>query len=135
MYPNLPHPFFVLAPMYDVTDTVFRQVVAGLAAPDLFMTEFVNADALNSAGREHSMKHLQFTAHEKPIIAQIWGANPDNYREAARALVRAGFAGIDINMGCPAKTIMNRGCCGALCRNRHLALAIISATIEGADGQ
>src|SRR3989344_8929138 len=103
---NLPKPFLALAPMDDVTDTVFRQIVAGCAPPDLYFTEFVNVDGLQSPGRPKLLKKLQFTAKEKPIIAQIWGKTPENYYKTAKELVKMGFDGIDVNMGCPDKTII-----------------------------
>ena len=96
---NLPGPFFILAPMDDVTDTVFRQVVAGCARPDLFFTEFVNADGLQSPGRPHLLKKLQHTDSEKPLIAQIWGLNPDNFYKTAEQIANGefgDFAGIDL---------------------------------------
>lgn len=132
---SLPRPFFVLAPMDDVTDTVFRQIVAGCATPDLFFTEFVNVDGLQSPGRAKLLKKLQFTAKEKPVIAQIWGKNPENFRKTADELVEMGFAGIDLNMGCPEKTVVNNGCCSALINNRELAAEIIKATQDGAAGR
>lgn len=132
---QLPKPFFVLAPMDDVTDTVFRRIVADCARPDLFFTEFVNVDGLQSPGRERLLKKLQFTSPEQPLIAQIWGKNPDNFRTTAAELVDMGFAGIDINMGCPEKTVVKNGCCSALINNRDLAVAIIKATQEGAGGK
>lgn len=128
---NLPKPFFVLAPMDDVTDTVFRQVIASTAAPDLFFTEFVNVDALQSAGREATLPRLRYTQSEKPLIAQIWGKNPENYYKSAQDIVKMGFAGVDINMGCPVKDVVQNGCCSALINNRELALEIIQATKEG----
>lgn len=132
---HLPKPFFVLAPMDDVTDTVFRQVVASCAAPDLYFTEFVNVDGLQSPGREKLLKKLQYTDTEKPLIAQIWGKEPDNFRKTAAELVEMGFAGIDLNMGCPEKTVVKNGCCSALINNRELATQIIRATQEGAAGR
>src|SRR6476659_1566555 len=132
---QLPRPFFVLAPMDDVTDTVFRQVVADCAAPDVFFTEFVNVDGLQSPGRAKLIKKLQFTAKEKPVIAQIWGKNPENFCKTANELVEMGFAGIDLNMGCPEKTVVKNGCCSALINNRELAAEIIKATQEGAAGR
>lgn len=83
---QLPKPFFVLAPMFDVTDTVFRRVIAECAPPDLFFTEFTNVDGLQSEGRKNLLKYLQFTPQEKPIIAQIWGKDPENYYKTARQL-------------------------------------------------
>lgn len=131
----LPKPFFVLAPMDDVTDTVFRRVVGRCAAPDLYFTEFVNVDGLQSPGRAHLMKKILFTAEEQPIIAQVWGKDPENFRKTAEDLVGMGFAGIDINMGCPAKSEVNNGTCSALINNRPLALDIIKATQAGVTGR
>lgn len=132
---DLPRPFFVLAPMDDVTDTVFRRIVAETAAPDLFFTEFVNVDGLQSPGRPHLMKKIRFTDGERPLVAQIWGKDPEKYYKTAQELVEMGFDAIDINMGCPAKPVIKNGCCSALIENRPLALEIIKATQEGAAGR
>ncbi len=132
---RLSRPFFVLAPMDDVTDTVFRRIVAECARPDMFFTEFVNVDGLQSLGRPRLMKRIQFTDQEQPIIAQLWGNDPEKYRKTAEELVAMGFAGIDINMGCPDKTVVKNGSCSALINNRDLALEIIQATQEGAGAE
>lgn len=131
---ELPRPFFVLAPMDDVTDTVFRRIVADCAASDLFFTEFVNVDGLQSPGRPNLMKKIQFTEGERPLIAQIWGKNPENFYKTAQELVEMGFDGIDLNMGCPAKPVVKDGCGSALINNRELAMQILQATREGAAG-
>lgn len=128
-------PIFILAPMDDVTDTVFRQVIVSIAAPDEFFTEFVNVDGLQSPGRKEVSKKLRFTDNEKPLVAQLWGKNPENYRKTASELVEMGFDGIDINMGCPVKTVTKNGCCSALISNRDLAKEIIEATKLGANGK
>lgn len=144
---ELDTPLFVLAPMDDVTDTVFRRIVASCAAPDIFFTEFVNVDGLQSAGREKVLHRLRFTAEETPLIAQIWGKTPENYYKTAKELANGTFsreangssvlryAGIDINMGCPDKAVIKNGCCVALVNDRPLAKEIISATKEGAAGR
>lgn len=141
--PKLPKPFFVLAPMDDVTDTVFRQIVADCAAPDLFFTEFVNVDGLQSPGRPRLLKKLRFVASEKSLIVQLWGLDPDNFRAVAQQIadgslarelglpVGCNFVGVDLNMGCPAKGEVKNGTCSALINNRPLAAAIIAATKEG----
>jgi tRNA-dihydrouridine synthase len=121
--------------MDDVTDTVFRRIVADCATPDLYFTEFVNVDGLQSAGRDRVIKKLQFTAAERPLIAQIWGKNPENFYTTARQLVDMGFAGIDLNMGCPEKTVVRNGTCSALINNRELASEMIKATQAGAGGK
>ena len=132
MLDELPKPFFVLAPMDDVTDSAFRQVVAGNAAPDLFFTEFVNVDGLQSPGRPKLLPRLQITESDKPIIAQIWGKEPENYYKTTLELKKMGFAGVDINMGCPAKTVVNNGCCSGLINDRKRAGEIIRATQKAA---
>jgi tRNA-dihydrouridine synthase len=131
---KLPQPFFILAPMDDVTDTVFRQLIAELAPPDLFFTEFVNVDALGSQGREATLKRLRFTDKERPLIAQLWGLKPENFRKAAADVAGMGFDGIDLNFGCPDKNVVRNGACSALIlpENRELALEIIQACREGA---
>lgn len=130
---KFPTPFFVLAPMDDVTDTVFRQVITECAPPDLFFTEFVNVDGLQSPGRSHLLKKLQHTKTEQPLVAQIWGKNPENFYKTTQELVQMGFAGVDINMGCPVKAVVNNGCCSALMNNHDLAIDIIQATQAGAN--
>jgi tRNA-dihydrouridine synthase len=125
-------PLFVLAPMDDVTDCVFRSVVADCAPPDLYFTEFVNVDGLQSAGRERLLFKLRLAKNEHPVVAQLWGLNPDNFRKTAAELADMGFAGVDLNMGCPAKSEVKAGACSALINNRELAVDIIKATQEGA---
>jgi tRNA-dihydrouridine synthase len=125
-------PIFVLAPMEDVTDSVFRQVVAKSAAPDLFFTEFTNVEGLCSAGRSRIDHRLQFTSAETPLIAQIWGRTPEKFYQIAQELSTAGFAGIDLNMGCPDRSVVKRGECSGLISNPSLAAEMIAATKQGA---
>lgn len=129
---SLPKPFFVLAPMDDVTDTVFRQIVADLAPPDLFFTEFVNVDGLQSPGREKLLPKLKFSDTEHPIIAQIWGKNSDSYYKTVKDIVAMGYDGVDVNMGCPDKAVVKNGCCSALINDRDLAGEIINVTKRAA---
>ena len=127
-------PLLILAPMYNVTDTVFRQIVVSCAPPDMLMTEFVNVDGLQSPGRKRLLPYLYQEDVRVPLIAQIWGSQPENYYKTAQELAQRGFAGIDINMGCPDKTVVKNGNCSALIRshNRPQARAIIQATQAGA---
>lgn len=128
-------PFFVLAPMDDVTDTVFRQIVAKYAAADLMMTEFANADGYCSPGRHAIMNRLKHVPAEQPLIAQIWGIKPQNYHDMAKDLVEMGFAGVDINMGCPIKDMIKKGACSAMMQNHELTSEVIAATKEGVGGK
>jgi nifR3 family TIM-barrel protein len=129
---NLPQPFFILGPMYDVTDVAFRRVVNFCGKPDVFFTEFVSADGLASVGRDHLMHMLRLDKEEKPVVAQIFGAQPENFFKAAQLIQSLGFDGIDINMGCPDKNIIKGGSCAALFRTPKLAQEIIQATKDGA---
>ncbi len=128
---QLPRPFFALAPMAGVTDMVFRQVIARRAKPDVFWTEFVSCDGLQSRGREALLRDLQFSDIERPIVAQVFGATPKHFYETARLIVSLGFDGIDINMGCPDKAVIAQGAGAALIRRTELAREIIVATKEG----
>jgi tRNA-dihydrouridine synthase len=142
-------PFFVLAPMDEVTETVFRQIVLETAAPDLMFTEFVNVDGLMSPGRSRLLKKLRFVEAEKGLVAQLWGLKPENFKTIAGQIadgtiarelgLPAGcnFVGVDLNMGCPAKSEVQNGACSALIKteNRELAGQIIDATREGLAGR
>lgn len=122
--------------MDDVTDAPFRQIVADCGAPDLFFTEFANADGLQSEGRDRVIDKLRFDSpKEKPLIAQIWGLEPDNFYKTALELVEMGFDGVDLNMGCPTPTVVKKGACSGLINHPELAAELIQATKEGVDGQ
>ena len=132
---QLPKPFFVLAPMDDVTDVVFRQLVSEICPPDVFMTEFVSTDGLQSAGRTATMERLRIapgSGHN--LIVQIWGNQADLYYKSARDVASLGFAGIDINLGCPERGIVARGCCGGLIGHNAKVADIIAAVKAGAPG-
>lgn len=125
---NLKKPFFVLAPMEGATDTVFRQIVARCGRPDVFFTEFTSVEGLTSErGFKEVSKRLKFTENERPLIAQIWGKTPEKYAQSAKIVREMGFDGIDINMGCPDRTVVKNGCCSALIENPELAKQIIEA--------
>lgn len=128
---TLPRPFCALAPMAGVTDTVFRQIIARRAKPDVFWTEFVSCDGLCSRGREALLCDFQFSDSERPIVAQVFGATPKHFYETARLVVSLGFDGIDINMGCPDKAVVAQGAGAALIRTPGLAREIIEAAKGG----
>ncbi len=131
IWQELSRPILILAPMEDVTDTVFRRIVSKCGRPDIFFTEFTSVDGLFSKGVDFVAKRLEYTDGERPLIAQIWGGNPSNYYKAAKMLIEQGFDGIDINMGCPEKKVISQGMCSALINNRPLASEIIEATKKG----
>ena len=138
---KLPKPFFVLAPMADVTDAAFRQIIAKYGklartdwrgGPDVIWTEFVACDGLMSEGREHLLRDLKYTDAERPIVAQVFGSKPQNFEGTARLIRELGFDGIDINMGCPERNIQKQGAGASLMKTPKLAQEIILATKAGA---
>jgi len=132
---KLPTPFFVLAPMEDVTDAAFRRLIAEYGKPDVMYTEFTSADGLALAddkGREKLLKKLAYAEIERPIVAQLFSAVPEHMEQAARLCRELGFDGIDINMGCPARNMARQLCGAELIRNHALAREVIRAAKRGA---
>ena len=112
--------------MEAVTDVVFRHVVERAGAPNVFFTEFANATGWVHAGDRAIAGRLIKTDDEYPLVAQIWGGEPGDMEQFAQHCARLGFAGIDINMGCPAKSAIKSGG-AALIRNPDVAIAAIAA--------
>ncbi len=131
---NLNKPFFVLAPMADVTDIAFRHIITKYGKPDVFWTEFVSCDGLLSDGRKYLLHDLKYEDKERPIVAQIFGGNPDNFYECAKLITSLGFDGIDINMGCPDRSIEKQGAGAALMKDPKRAREIIREVKRGAGG-
>lgn len=122
IWDNLKKGFTVLAPMEGVTDMAFRQTIAEAGRPDLFFTEFTNVSSFASEkGRENALERLEIAPSDAPIIAQIWGKNPEHFGELASALEGLGFAGLDINMGCPDRHVNAAGGGAAMIRTPELA--------------
>jgi nifR3 family TIM-barrel protein len=129
---KLNKPFFALAPLADVTDAAFRQIIAKYGKPDVMWTEFVSADGLASAGKKKLLIDLKYTEAERPIVAQIFTAKPEKIHEAAKLVAELGFNGLDINMGCPDRGVEKQGAGAALIKNPKLAKEIIKAARDGA---
>lgn len=129
---ELPRPFTALAPLDGVTDVVFRQIVTEIGKPDVLFTEFTPCEGYVSKGRKRVEENFLFTPEQNPIVAQIWGTKPEQFYTVAKDLAQRGFAGIDINMGCPERVVVKNGACSALIKNPSLAAEIIQATKEAA---
>jgi len=130
---KLKKPILVLAPMADVTDCAFRSLIAKYGKPDIFWTEFVSADGLaHKEARQKLLINLKYSKIEHPIMAQIFGAHPTNFKKASLLCKRLGFDGIDINMGCPDRAVEKQGAGASLMKNKELAREIIKLTKEGA---
>ena len=131
---NLPTPFLILAPMEGVTDVVFRQVIAQAGRPDLFFTEFTNVSSYASEkGRANALERLEIVPSDKPIIAQIWGKNPEHFAECAKALKSLGFSGIDLNFGCPDKHVNKTGGGAAMIKTPELAVECYRNAVKSTD--
>lgn len=123
IWDKLKKPFLVLAPMEGVTDIAFRQVIAKAGRPDLFFTEFTNVSSYASEkGRHNALERLQIAPTDSPIIAQIWGKNPEHFATCAAALEDLGFSGIDLNFGCPDKNVNRAGGGAAMIKTPELAI-------------
>jgi len=132
---KLPKPFFVLAPLANVTDAAFRRVIAKYSkpkGPHVFYTEFVSADGLALGNREILLKDLMFTEAERPIVAQFFSSTPEYMEKAAALAQELGFDGVDINMGCPDKSVEKQGGGAALIKTPEKAVALIEAAKRGA---
>lgn len=131
IWQELPRPFLVLAPMEGVTDVMFRQVVAHAGRPDLFFTEFTNVSSYASEkGRQNALERLEVVASDRPIIAQIWGKNPEHFGIIARDLENLGFAGIDLNFGCPDKHVNKAGGGAAMIQTPDLAIECFTNVVK-----
>lgn len=144
---ELPKPIIVLAPMADVTDASFRRMIAKYSAhtrkdgtiggPDVMWTEFVSADGLVRApeeGKKKLIADLQYSEEERPIVAQLFSSKPEHMEQASALCRELGFDGIDINMGCPDKSIEKQGCGSAMIKTPERAREIIRAAKRGAGG-
>ncbi len=129
---KLKKPIMVLAPMADVTDPAFRRIIAKYGKPDVLWTEFVSADGLFLGGYDALIKDLDFDKTERPIVAQFFTGKPEMMEKAAELAVGLGFDGIDINMGCPDKSIEKQNAGAKLMTNPKLAQEIIYAAKRGA---
>lgn len=129
---ELPRPFFVLAPMEDVTDVVFRHVVSEAARPDVFFTEFTNSESYCHPDGQKSVRgRLTFTEDEQPMVAHIWGDRPENFREMSIGMAELGFKGIDLNMGCPVPNVAGNGKGSGLICRPDVAAELIAAAKAG----
>ena len=134
IWDKLERPILILAPMEGVTDIMFRQVVARAGRPDLFFTEFTNVSSYASEkGRENALERLEIAPTDSPIIAQIWGKNPEHFSECTQALASLGFSGVDLNFGCPDKHVNKAGGGAAMIKTPDLAVECFRNAVKSTD--
>jgi len=126
---TLKKPIIGLAPMDGVTDEPMRQIQCSIVKPSVLYTEFVSVEGF-ARKPEAFQKTLFFQENERPIIVQLFGYTPELFYEAISQMKEMNFDGIDINMGCPAKSVLQRGGGGALIGNYDLAGRIIEKSLE-----
>ncbi|HEX6482797.1 MAG TPA: tRNA-dihydrouridine synthase [Ktedonobacteraceae bacterium] len=127
---TLKQPVIGLAPMDGVTDAPCRTMHGIYGRPDVVLTEFTNVEGL-WRGSDRIFRDFLYTPAERPVVAQIFGCRPEYFYKAAHVVCELGFDGVDINMGCPARTVANKGGGAALIRMPDTAKAIIRATQQG----
>ncbi|MGZ9204868.1 MAG: tRNA dihydrouridine synthase [Nitrospira sp.] len=127
---NLPRPIIGLSPMDGVTDACFRSVIAQQGKPDVSFTEFTHVHDV-CHGPEIQLETLLYSERERPIVAQLYGKDPALFYLAAQAVCELGFDGLDINMGCPSKSVASSGSGAGLIRNQELARTIMQAAKRG----
>lgn len=131
---KLNKPIVGLSPMDGVTDPAMRYITKKYGNPDVIYTEFVSAEGLARKAKP-LFDDLRFDESERPIVAQLFGIDPESFREAAKIVVDLGFNGVDINMGCPAKSVVGRGGGACLIKNYPLVSEIVLAVKEAVDGR
>jgi tRNA-dihydrouridine synthase B len=127
---NLPKPIVGLAPMDGITDEPMRKITAQHGRPDVIFTEFINVEYVN-ARPEKLFSRFWYSANQRPIVAQLSGVNPGLFYQFAQIAAELGFDGVDINMGCPAKSVTSRGGGAKLINNRPLAKELVLAAKKG----
>lgn len=130
LWQQLKKPIIGLAPMDGVTDVVYRTIQKKYGNPDLVYTEFTSVEGI-CHNANVLLRDFVYTEEQRPIIAQIFGSTPEYHRQTAVLLCELGFDGIDINMGCPAKTMHKQGSGAQLIKTPELAKEIIRQTRQG----
>ncbi len=129
---KLAKPIIGLSPMDGVTDHPFRHLTKKYGQPDLLYTEFATVEGF-CRGVEKPLTDFLYDETQRPIVAQIYGTTPDFFRQTTIALCQLGFDGVDINMGCPAKSVSQSGAGAGLIRTPELAQKIVRATKKGVE--
>ena len=121
-----------LAPMSGSTDAAFRRQAVRYGAP-IVVSEMVAGEALAAARPDVVRKTCRHEGRGLWIV-HLAGRRPEDMLRGAQILADAGVDVIDINMGCPSRQVTGGNSGSALMREPDLALDIIRATIEGANG-
>lgn len=134
IYKELKKPILALSPMEGITDCVFRQIVILSSRPGLVYTEFLNVDGFNSKGVDDVSKRLKTLDDGTPVVVQLWGLEPENFKKTAEVIRKEFpvFKGIDLNMGCSVRNVLSRGAGAGLINTPTLVKDIVQATKDGA---
>lgn len=124
-------PPVLLAPMAGETGSVLR-ILSRRQGAGLVCTELTSSEGLSRNSRR-SLEFLFWTDEERPISAQIYGANPEIMAEAARKCHDAGADIIDINMGCWVPKVAKTGAGASLLKDLNRAAAVMSAVVNATE--
>lgn len=127
---TLPQPIIGLSPMDGVTDAAFRLIVTRQGRPDVTFTEFTSVGDI-CRGPDFLLSSLVYSEEERPVVAQLYGKDPDLFYQAAQVVCELGFDGLDINMGCPSRNVASSGSGAGLIKTPDLAHAILKAARQG----
>lgn len=127
---DLKRPIIGLSPMDGVTDHPYRHIQKKYGKPDVIYTEFATVEGF-CRGVEKPLDDFLYDETQRPIVGQIYGTTPQFFRETAVAICQLGFDGIDINMGCPAKSVAQGGAGAGLILTPKLAKKIVLAVRAG----
>ena len=124
-------PPVLLSPLAGITDLPFRDLVSSFGA-GLVVSEMVASHEIMQKGQSaHARAELGLNAEFTSV--QIAGRDAHWMAESAKFVAAKGAQVIDINMGCPAKSVVNGAAGSALMRTPDLALRLIEAVVNAVD--
>ena len=127
---DLPRPIVGLSPMDGVTDAAMRKIVSKYGDPSVIFTEFVSAEGIK-AGAVKLLSELIYSEEERPVVAQLFGTDTEAFYISTMVVCALGFDGVDINMGCPSKSVAGRGGGAGLIKKPELAREIVEVVKKG----
>ncbi|NUN65370.1 tRNA-dihydrouridine synthase family protein [Pseudanabaena biceps] len=119
-------PLTALAPMQDVTDRAFMQMLSEYGCPDYYVTEYFRVYA-NSHLDKNILKSITHNETGRPVFAQLIGESISDMLRIAQQLTKYPIAGIDLNLGCPAPRVYRKNVGGGLLREPETIERIFEA--------
>lgn len=124
-YPQPKTPVLSLAPMQDVTDWSFWNLLSRYGGADVYYTEYFRIHS-NYKLSKTILRSIDENPTGKPVVAQMIGNDPKYLAKHAVELRKHPVAGIDLNLGCPAPVVYRKCAGGGLLRNLELVDEILA---------